>query len=94
MENLNTTAYHPRVLQHLPLAKLHGSTNESPFYLFYVGRDARLSTEAVLSSVDLEDYKTELTRGRSMAWKSAQHAIAVAQKKQKKQFDHRAKDDS
>ena len=87
-------------LQHLLFAyrtKPHGSTNESPFYLLY-GRDARLPTETVLSptriaySVDLDDYKIELTRGLSTAWKIAQNSIAAAQKKQKKQFDQKAKD--
>ena len=41
--------------------------------------------------MDLDDYKTELTRGLSTAWKTAQRSIAIAQKKQKKQFDRKTK---
>ena len=87
-------------LQHLLFAyrtKPHCSTKESPFYLLY-GQDARLPTDAVLSlarleySVDLDDYKTELTRGLSSAWKWARQAVARAKKTQKKNFDRKAKE--
>ena len=86
-------------LPHLLFAyrtKPHESTGESPFYLLY-GRDARVPTEAALSTVrtayqvDIDDYKSELVYGLSESWKIAQEQIKKAQKRQKRQYDHRAR---
>ena len=86
-------------LPHLLFAyrtKPHESTGESPFYLLY-GRDARVPTEAALSTVrtayqvDIDDYKSELVYGLSKSWKIAQEQIKKAQKRQKRQYDRRAR---
>ena len=86
-------------LPHLLFAyrtKPHESTGESPFYLLY-GRDARVPTEAALSTVrteyqvDIDDYKSELVYGLSESWKIAREQIKKAQKRQKRQYDRRAR---
>jgi len=60
-----------RHLQHLLFAyrtRPHDSTNDAPFFMIY-GRDARLPTEAALSTpptlqmLDVGDYKTEMVTG-------------------------------
>ena len=72
------------------------STKESPFYLLY-GRDARQPLEEALDCprpeylVDLDDYKTELVRALSSAWKTASECIESAQKRQKTAYDRHAK---
>lgn len=72
------------------------STRESPFYLLY-GRDARQPLEEVLDCprpaylVDLDDYKSELVRALSSAWKTASECIKSAQKHQKTVYDRHAK---
>ena len=72
------------------------STRESPFFLLY-GRDARLPTEAALTKprtcyqVDTDDFKTDLVCNLSDAWSLAQQNISQAQKKQKTQYDRKAK---
>ena len=71
------------------------STQESPFYLLY-GRDPRLPAAEVLAApddrrvVDVRDYKTELCRQFTEAWKLAQNKIQNAQKSQKKFYDQNA----
>ena len=72
------------------------STREYPFFLLY-GRDARLPTEAALTKprtcyqVDIDDFKTDLVCNLSVAWSSAQQNIGQAQRKQKQQYDGKAK---
>ena len=72
------------------------STQESPFYLLY-GRDARLPTEAALAKprtcyqMDIDDFKTNLVCNLSDAWTLAHQNISKAQKKQKQQYDRKAK---
>ena len=76
--------------------KPHEFTRESPFYLLY-GRDARLPTANVLDTplspytVDLDDYKVELTRGLASAWKVAMSEVSKAQVRQKRGYDRKAK---
>ena len=86
-------------LQQLLLAyrmKPHESTGESPFFLVY-GRDARLPTESVLDNppspytVDSEEYQIELARSLSSAWEIARFEIGKAQRRQKHQYDKKAK---
>lgn len=73
------------------------STKESPFYLVY-GRDPRIPTSTVLSyrrspyTVDIDDYKLELTEALSGAWKLAHDHIQVAQARQKFQYDKHSAD--
>ena len=68
------------------------STRESPFYLLY-GRDPRLPGDAVLSTpedrrtIDLRDYKTEMSQPFTEAWKLAQCQVQKAQKSQKEYYD-------
>ena len=72
------------------------STQESPFYLLY-GRDARLLTEAALAKprtcfqVDIDDFKTDHVCNLSDAWEMARQNICQSQKKQKQQYDRKAK---
>ena len=60
-----------------PLKNLPG---ESPFYLLY-GRDAHQPLEEALDCprpeylVDLDDYKSELVRALSGAWKTASNRV-------------------
>ena len=72
--------------------KPHSSSGESPFYLVY-GRDARLPTETVLEEqpglgqLDVDDYKTDMLLGFSVAWENAQMRIKDAQERYKQQYD-------
>ena len=89
--------------RHLPYVlyayrvSVQDSTKESPFFLLY-GRDPALPTLDALSRkrtpymVDLDDYKTELTTGLASAWKIAGENIAVAQTRQKANFDRTTKE--
>ena len=89
--------------KHLPYvlyayrSSVQESTKESPFFLLY-GRDPSLPTLGALSRehtpymVDMDDYKTELTTGLNSAWKLAQENISVAQGRQKRTYDHTAKE--
>ena len=69
---------------------------ESPFYLLY-GRDPQLPTEALLlppvdrHHVDLDDFKTEMTVHMSEAWEMARANVKKAQRRQKQQYDRRAR---
>ena len=73
------------------------STQESPFYLLY-GRDPRLPTASDLAlprpayTVDLDDYKTELTTSLANARECARQQIQQSQKKQKLYYDRKSKD--
>ena len=73
------------------------STKESPFYLLY-GRDPRLPTASDLAlprpayTVDLDDYKTELTTSLANARECARQQIQQSQKKQKLYYDRKSKD--
>ncbi len=77
-------------------ASVQESTKESPFFLLY-GRDPRLPTETALSKpstpymVDIKDYRTELVTNLSDSWSLAKENIKVAQCKQKREYDKRAK---
>jgi len=88
-----------RHLQHLLFAyrtRPHDSTNEAPFFMIY-GRDARLPTEAALSTpptlqmLDVGDYKTELVTGLTHCWDIAHKSITKAQARQKKYYDQHTK---
>ena len=88
--------------QHLPYVlfayrtSMQESTGESPFFLLY-GRDARLPTEAALTStrtcyqVDIDDYKTDLVAGLTEAWDLARQHVKKAQQKQKRYYDRQHK---
>ena len=73
-------------------ASTQESTKESPFYLLY-GRDPQLPTSEMLEpqvdriSYNLDDYKSEMVRHMSEAWKLAQENVKHAQKSQKKYYD-------
>ena len=73
-------------------ASTQESTKESPFYLLY-GRDPQLPTSEMLEpqvdriSYNLDDYKSEMVRHTSEAWKLAKDNVKRAQKSQKKQYD-------
>ena len=73
------------------------STKESPFFLLY-GRDPRLPTASDLAlprpayTVDLDDYKTELTTSLANARECARQQIQQSQKKQKLYYDRKSKD--
>ena len=76
---------------------IQDSTKESPFFLLY-GRDPRLPTASDLAlprpayTVDLEDYKIELTTSLSNAQECARKQIELSQKKQKLFYDRQSKD--
>ena len=87
-------------LQHLLFTyriKPHDSTNESQFYMIY-GRDARLPSETTLSTpptlqmLEVDDYKTELVTGLTECWNIAHTSINKAQARQKKYYDHFARE--
>ena len=73
-------------------ASTQESTKESPFYLLY-GRDPQLPTSEMLEpqidriTYNLDDYKTEMVKHMSEAWKLAQENVKHAQKSQKKHYD-------
>ena len=89
---------------HLPFvlfaysASLQVSTKESPFYLLY-GRDPRLPTTLGLDNMQLqqEQHLTNLDTYKEVAfkfleaWKLAGDNIKIAQKCQKKQYDHKTR---
>ena len=68
--------------EHLPYVlyayrtSIQESTKESPFYLLY-GRDARLPTDEVIDAtvfretVNLDDYRTEISQRMALAWSCA-----------------------
>ena len=70
-------------------ASIQESTKESPFFLLY-GRDPQLPTSEMLEpqidrvTYNLDDYKTEMVKHMSNAWKLAQENVKQAQKSQKK----------
>ena len=72
------------------------STKESPFFLY--GRDPRLPTASDMAlprpayTVDLDDYKTELTTSLANAQECARQQIEQSQKKQKLFYDCKCKD--
>ena len=72
------------------------STRESPYFLMF-GRDPRQPTEEALSTpttnynIDLDDYKSELVKGLSDAWKIAAENIEAAQAHQKSVYDRKSK---
>ena len=78
-------------------AKPHASAGESPFCLIY-GRDPRLPTETCLSPpqskyvVDVQDYCSDLHRAMSSVWQAARKNVVEAQKRQKRQYDKKAKE--
>jgi len=88
--------------QHLPYvlfayrSSLQHSTGESPFYLLY-GRDPRLPTDEALGipidqrTINIGDYKEQLSQRFSVAWKLAQEGINKAQERQKRFHDKLAK---
>ena len=86
----------PYVL-HAYKTSIQESTKESPFYLLY-GRDARLPTDEILSltilreTVNLDDYRTEISQRLAVAWDCARNHIKIAQRRQKQQHDRLAKD--
>ena len=73
-------------------ASIQESTKESPFFLLY-GRDPQLPTSEMLEpqvdrvTYNLDDYKTEMVKHMSDAWKLAQENVKRAQKSQKKYYD-------
>ena len=73
-------------------ASIQESTKESPFFLLY-GRDPQLPTSEMLEpqvdrvTYNLDDYKTEMVKHMSNAWKLAQENVKRAQKSQKKYYD-------
>ena len=77
---------------------LQESVRESPFFLLY-GRDPRQPIDEALCcpttrlscAIDSEDYRSELVRGLSDAWKAAAQCVTTAQAKQKRVYDRRAK---
>ena len=89
--------------EHLPYVlyayrtSIQESTKESPFYLLY-GRDARLPTDEVIDvavfreTINLDDYRTEMSQRMALAWNCAREQIKKAQKRQKQQHDRHAKD--
>ena len=89
--------------EHLPYVlyayrtSIQESTKESPFYLLY-GRDARLPTDEILNpttlreTVNLDDYRTEISQRLAVAWDCVRSNIKIAQRRQKQQHDRHAKD--
>ena len=88
--------------KHLPFVMfayrsyIQQSMGESLFYLMH-RRDTCLPTDEALNvqvdrrSVDIEDYKVEMTQRFSEAWKFAQTEIGKAQGHQKKPYDQKAR---
>ena len=68
------------------------STQEYPFYFHYV-RDPQLPGDAVLfapedwKTIDLTDYKTEMSQRFTEAWKLGQCQVEKANKSQKENYD-------
>ena len=89
----NWNEYLPRLLFTYH-TKCHESTKESPFFLLY-GRNARLPGEEALLTkkspytVDLDDYKTDLTTSLTEVWETAGTCISKAQKPPKKQRERK-----
>ena len=77
-------------------SSLQHSTGDSPFYLLY-GRDPLLPTDEALhvpmdqSTINIGDYKEQMSQRFSMAWRLAHLGIDKAQERQKCSHDKLAK---
>ena len=89
MEAIGMRDYH---LSCLRIEQAYRNRQESPFYLFY-GRDPQLPTSEMLEPqidrvpYNLDDYKTEMVKHTSGAWKLARENVKCAQMSQKKHYD-------